>query len=83
MSRNLQYSTTNADPAPGDAARVAPRYLSPADCAAYLGVSEKTVYKMIQRGELPASRLAGRRLLRIDLADVDALMRPVPAARIR
>ena len=50
-----------------------PRWASPSESAEYARVCTKTVYRWIHAGELPAYR-AGKRLLRIDLHDVDALM---------
>lgn len=55
------------------------RWLSLAETAEHLQVTERTIRRMIAAGELPAYRL-GKRLLRIDAADVDALLRPVPTA---
>ena len=51
---------------------------SPADAAAYAGVSVKTIRRRILDGSLPAHRF-GPQLLRIDRADLDRLFRPVPA----
>lgn len=47
------------------------------DAAAYASVSVKTIRRRILDGSLPAHRL-GPRLLRIDVADLDRLFRPVP-----
>lgn len=55
------------------------RWVSQAEAAEHLGVTDRTLRRMIAAGELPAYRL-GKRLLRIDLADVDALLRRVPTA---
>lgn len=57
------------------------RWLSQAEVADYLGVTTRTVRRYIALGLLPASRIRGSRLIRIDLADADALLRPIPAAR--
>lgn len=54
------------------------RWASVAEVASYIGASEKTVYRHVWAGELPARRL-GKKMLRIDLNDVDALLRPVNA----
>lgn len=51
-------------------------YITPKQAAEYAECSDQTIYRMIQAGELPASRIGGRRLLRIDTADLDAIMRP-------
>lgn len=45
--------------------------------ADYIGVSEKTVRRLIASGAITGYRV-GPRLLRIDLNEVDALARPVP-----
>lgn len=54
------------------------RWVSIAEAAEYAGVSDKTIRRRIADGSLPARRL-GRRLLRVELADIDEMMRPVPA----
>lgn len=46
-------------------ARHLPVYLTPDQCAALLGVTEKTVRQMCQRGKLPAFKV-GPKLWRID-----------------
>ena len=54
------------------------RWYSQQQAAEYLGVTDRTVRNYIRRGILPASRVRGGRTIRIDVADLDALMRPVP-----
>lgn len=54
------------------------RWIDQRQAAEYLGITDRTLRRMIAAGDLPAYRL-GPRLLRIDVADLDALMRPVPA----
>jgi excisionase family DNA binding protein len=44
--------------------------LSPEEVAAQCGLSRKAVYRAIERGELPASKLCSR--LRVKPADLDA-----------
>jgi excisionase family DNA binding protein len=44
-----------------------------------LGCSPRTVRRMISRGEIAGYRL-GKRLLRVDLAEVDSTLRRIPAA---
>lgn len=56
-----------------------PSWLSPAQAALLLGVSVSTLRGRIRRGELRAYRLRGSRLLRLRLADVEALLEPVPS----
>ena len=46
------------------------------EAATYLDVTTKTVRRMIARGELQAYRL-GKRLIKIEVADLDALMTPI------
>jgi excisionase family DNA binding protein len=53
-------------------------WLSQAEAAEYLGITDRTIRRMIAAGELPAYRM-GARLLRIDAADLDAVLRRVPA----
>lgn len=55
------------------------KWLTQDEAADYLKITSRTVRRMVATGQLPAYRL-GPRLLRIDLADVDALLRPVPTA---
>jgi excisionase family DNA binding protein len=53
------------------------RLYSPEEAAEYMGVHVKTVRNWIRSGRLPASRLAGQRVLRIRAADLDRLLEPV------
>lgn len=53
------------------------RWIDQREAAEYLGITDRTLRRMIAAGKLPAYRL-GPRLLRIDVADLDALMRPIP-----
>lgn len=53
------------------------RLYSPEEAAEYLGVHVKTVRTWIRTGKLPASRLAGQRVLRIRSADLERLLEPV------
>lgn len=53
------------------------RWIDQRQAAEYLGITDRTLRRMIAAGDLPAYRL-GPRLLRIDVGDLDALMRPVP-----
>lgn len=59
------------------ATELAPRWIDQRQAADYLGITDRTLRRMIAAGKLPAYRL-GPRLLRIDVADLDALLRPVP-----
>jgi excisionase family DNA binding protein len=49
------------------------------EAAAYLGVSTKTIRRWIASGDLSAYR-AGPRLIRVDHAELDARLRPIPTA---
>lgn len=62
------------DPAP------ARRWLSQAQAAEYLGVTDRTIRNYIARGDLRGHRLRGSRLVRIDRYDLDKLLRPIPTA---
>ena len=53
------------------------RLYSPEEAADYLGVHVKTVRNWIRAGRLPASRLAGQRVLRIRASDLNRLLEPV------
>lgn len=54
-------------------------WLSPNAAAEYAGVSVRTVRRWIATGQLPGHR-AGRRLIRIKRAELDAMLRPIPSA---
>lgn len=55
-------------------------HLSPAEAADYLGLSIKSVRRLISTGDLPARRIG--RLIRIRVEDLDTLGRPLgPGAR--
>lgn len=55
------------------------RYVSLEEGAAYLGVSVATLRRRIRRGDLRARRL-GRQIIRVEIKDLDALLRDVPSA---
>jgi excisionase family DNA binding protein len=59
------------------------RWITINAAAEYLGVSVRTVRRPISSGELPAYRIGGGRgrLLRINVADIEALLVPVPTVR--
>lgn len=49
------------------------------EAADKIGVSTWTIRRRISDGTLPATRLRNGRAIRLDLADVEALLRPIPA----
>jgi excisionase family DNA binding protein len=53
------------------------RLVDVAEFAAAATVSPRTVRRWIHAGVLPAYRLAGRGLLRVDLNDLDRVVQPV------
>jgi excisionase family DNA binding protein len=55
------------------------RWLNQAQAAEYLGVTDRTIRNYIARGTLAGHRVRGSRLVRIDRAELDKLMRPIPA----
>ncbi|TXI55813.1 MAG: helix-turn-helix domain-containing protein [Mycobacterium sp.] len=55
------------------------RYVKIAEAAAYLQVTDRTIRQMIADGRLTGYR-AGARLVRIDLNELDAAMRPFGGA---
>lgn len=54
-------------------------FLTVAEAAARIGVNTKTVRRRIADGSLVGYRV-GPRLIRLDPAEVDALLRPIPTA---
>jgi excisionase family DNA binding protein len=53
------------------------RFVSVGTAADYCDVTPKTVRRWITEGRLPAYRV-GNRLIKVDLADLDALARRIP-----
>ena len=53
------------------------RLESISEAADYLGVSTKTIRRYIASGRLTGYR-AGPRLIRVDLNELDAVLRPIP-----
>ena len=64
-------------PAPNPAPR---EWLSLQEAAAIYGISVDTLRRRIATGRLPASRF-GARIIRVRIADLDQLYRPVTALR--
>jgi len=50
-----------------------------ADAAEYAAISTKTIRRRIACGDLTGYRV-GPRLIRIDLVELDAMLRPIPTA---
>lgn len=55
------------------------RYVKIAEAADYLGVTSRTIRAMIADGRLSGYR-SGTRLVRVDLNEIDAAMRPFGGA---
>jgi excisionase family DNA binding protein len=55
-------------------------YLTIRACAATAACDEKTIRRAIASGELPARRPRNSRMVRVRAADLDAWLRPIPAA---
>ncbi len=55
------------------------RYAPIASAAESVDVSQKTIRRRIAEGSLTGYRM-GPRILRVDLNELDALMRPIPTA---
>jgi len=60
-------------------ARPARRLVSIADAADYVAISTKSIRRRIACGDLAAYRV-GPRLVRVDVAELDAMLRPIPTA---
>jgi excisionase family DNA binding protein len=56
------------------------KWLTLAETAALLGVTKRTVRRRVSDGHLTAYRLEPGRLIRIDEAEVEGLLRQIPAA---
>ena len=57
-----------------------PRWATIEGVADHLGMSPVTVRRMIAAGDLTGYRV-GKRAIRIDLNEVDALLVPIPSAK--
>ena len=55
------------------------RYIPIEQASIYLSVDNKTIRRMIARGELTGYR-AGPRLIRLDRSQIDSMLRPIPTA---
>lgn len=59
---------------PEPSTTLAPRYLKLEDVAAYLSVSVPQVYALVRSGELPAIKIGGRGVWRVDKEKLDAFL---------
>ena len=59
------------------------RWISLAQAADRLGVTPRTIRRMIARGRLTGYRIGDTRLLRLDRIEVDMCLRPIPTASAR
>ena len=57
-----------------DAPLLEPRYLRLEDVASYLSVSVPQVYALVRSGELPAVKIGGRGVWRVDKGKLDAYL---------
>lgn len=55
------------------------RLVSPAVAADYASVHTDTIRRYISQGRLTGYRM-GRRLIRVDLNELDAMLQPIPTA---
>ena len=74
MPRNPSASPAAQPPTAGPRQR----YASLDDAAAYLSVSPLTIRRRIADGSLTGYRLGKSRTIRIDLDELDQMMRPIP-----
>lgn len=54
-----------------------PEFISPDDAAARWSVSRDTIRRLIRSGQITGYRL-NNRIIRVDVAEVDAAFRPIP-----
>lgn len=55
-----------------DSAQITRRWISPKECSLYLGIHLKSTYRLIDQGEIPASRIG--RSVRVDLRRLEELL---------
>ena len=56
---------------------ILPQYLTVKTAADYADCSQDTIRRLVNRGELKASRLGKSRIIRIQRRDLDRLFKPV------
>ena len=54
------------------------RWITQAEAADRLGVTDRTIRNLIARGDLTGYRL-GQRAIRLDVNEVDGCLKPIPA----
>lgn len=54
------------------------RWLTQAEAAERLDVTTRTIRNLIARGELQGHRVGRTRMIRIDMHELDELLRPIP-----
>lgn len=57
------------------------RWLTQAEAAEYLGVSDRSIRNYISRGALRGYRVRGSRLIRVDRHELDTLLQRIPAGK--
>lgn len=55
------------------------RWLTQAEAAEYIGVTDRTIRNMIRRGELRGRRIGSSRMIRIDKQELEAVLHLIPA----
>jgi excisionase family DNA binding protein len=60
---------------PDKQTELTPRWASIAGAADYVGCTKRTIERRLETGELTAFRGLGSRLLRLDLNEIDAVLR--------
>lgn len=58
-----------------------PRWITIRAAADYLSCTDKTIRRLISAGKLEAFRL-GDRAIRLDRNQIDAMLRPIPSAKV-
>lgn len=56
------------------------RYISLAEAAGYIDVTERTIRNFIARGDLTGYRV-GTRAIRVDVRELEAMLTPIPAVQ--
>lgn len=64
-------ATRKDAPESGQTPGIEPRFLTLEDVAVYLNVSVPQVYALVRSGELPAMKIGGRGIWRVDRAKLD------------